>query len=268
MSRSRRKKGNQNISYWAMILSVAFLALIFMYVYIKAVSEQVEIDKASNCRTDGKSPRDTVLLLDATEVYSDSHLEALRNIVNKYVDSALIHERFTVYVLGDEPDRYEPQLVVCNPGNGDGVSPITGAPEKMFRAWTKSFKEPIIEIVNTLDAQLSAQTSPVMEMLKFVGLRTIARKTSVEKRIIMVSDMVENTESYSQYAQTNMKYFDWRDNPHFRQTRSQLNNVDVHIIYVERPTLSHIQGRNHIEKFWRPLIDNAGGALKSIKTIN
>ena len=28
--------------------------------------------------------------------------------------------------LGDDPDKYKPQFSVCNPGDGEGVSSVTG----------------------------------------------------------------------------------------------------------------------------------------------
>ena len=265
--RSRRKKGNQNISSWITIIVVILLGATLFYFYSKAASEQIDIDQTSNCRTDGSAPRDTVILLDATQTLTESHLEALRNIVTQYIDESVMYERFTVYVLEDQPDRYKPQFSVCNPGDGAGVSAISGNPAKIYRNWSTSFRQPIIDMVNSLDSDLSANSSPVMEMLKFVGLRSISRETSSEKRILLVSDMVENTKAYSQYSQTNLNYSDWKDTPHFRQTRSRLDGVDVNIIYVERPSLSSIQGKDHIEKFWSPLIDEAGGLLKSVKTI-
>lgn len=251
-----------------MIAVVGLLGVVLMFFYFKASSEKVELDSVSNCRLDGNSPRDTVILLDATQKLGDSHLEGLRNIINQYIDESIVHERFTIYVLGDDPNKYEPQFTVCNPGDGEGVSSISGNPQKIYRNWLKSFKQPIIDIINGLDADISASSSPVMEMLKFVGLRTIDRKMSSEKRILLVSDMVENTQSYSQYSQTNLAYTDWVNTTHFRQTRSRLNGVDIHVIYIERPSLSSIQGKDHIEKFWSPLIKAAGGRLQSVKTIN
>ena len=266
--RSRKKKGNQNISNWILISIVLISLVALMYFYFKVSSEQVAIDSKSNCRIDGNAPRDTIILLDATQKLSDSHLEALRNIINQYIDASILYERFTIYILGDDPDKYRPQFSVCNPGDGEGVSSVTGNPQKILRNWNNSFKQPIIDVVNSLDADISASSSPVMEMLKFVGLRSIDRNMSSEKRILIVSDMVENTESYSQYSQKNLSYREWIRTPYFRKTRSRLDNVEVNIIYVERPELSSIQGKDHIEKFWSPLIKEAGGRLQTVKTIN
>jgi hypothetical protein len=266
-TRNRRKKTNSSLPIIIIGLVLALLAL-FIFQYTKVVQGTIKTDAATNCRTDGVFPRDTVVLIDATEAVSTSQLEDLSNQLDQVVRNSIIHERFTIYFLRDDPDRFQPSLVVCNPGTGQNLSGTTNNLKKLMTTWEGSFKVPIKDSLLGLAELTPSNSSPIMEMLKFAGLRTFARSTSADQRLILISDMVEHNDSYSQYRNANLDFNSLAQTRYFREMRPRLSNVMIDILYIERSALAEIQGSDHITKFWQPLVRKSGGQIRDVTYIN
>jgi len=266
-ARSRRKKANNTLPI-IIIGSVLALLALFIYQYTLVVQGTVKTDAATNCRSDGVFPRDTVVLIDATERVSTAQFEYLSNQLEQVVQTSIIHERFSIYFLRDDPERFQPALVVCNPGTGQNLSSNTANLPKLMANWEKSFKAPIKESLLGLAEVSPSLSSPIMEMLKFVGLRTFARSTSADQRLILVSDMVEHNDSYSQYRNRDLDFEKLAQTRYFREMRPRLSDVMIDILYVERPALIEIQGGDHITKFWQPLVRQSGGQIRDVTYIN
>jgi hypothetical protein len=266
-TRNRRKKTNNSLPIIIISLLIALLVL-FLIQYVKVVQGTIKTDAATNCRSDGVSPRETVILIDATEAVSTAQLEDLSNQLEQVVRSSIIHERFTIYFLRDDPDRFQPSFIVCNPGTGQNLSAATNNLKKLMTTWEESFRAPIKDSLLGLAELTPSNSSPIMEMLKFAGLRTFARSTSEDQRLILVSDMVEHNNSYSQYRNTNLDFDSLAQTRYFREMRPKLSNVVIDILYIERPSLAKIQGSEHITKFWHPLVRKAGGQIRDVTYIN
>jgi len=175
-------------------------------------------------------------------------------------------EQFTLYSLNDDLDTYQPTLIICNPGDGQESSELTANIQLLTQTWEQDFYQKIVAAVESQMIIDEADNSPIMEMFKFVGIRSMFESTAPEKRIIVISDMVEHTSSYSQYTQS-VDFQTLKDSPYFREVRPSLDNVDVEMLYIERPELAVIQRRRHIT-FWENLIDEAGGRITLVEPIN
>ena len=268
MSRRNRRRKTSNALPIAIIGLVLILLVLFGYQFTKAVQSMVETDASTNCRSDGFFSRDTVVLLDATEGLSEAQLVGLTNQLEQVVRDSLIYERFTVYVLRDDPERFQSRLVVCNPGDGQNLDPNTNNIKRLLKNWQTSFRGPVIRSLQELSEVAPANSSPIMEMLKFVSLRTFSRSAAADKRLILVSDMVEHTDSYSQYRNTNLDFEKLSQTPYFREMRPALTGVMIDLLYIERPALAQLQGSDHITKFWQPLVRRAGGQIRNINYLN
>jgi len=266
--KAKQKKKNDQIKGSIILGFVGLLAIWFGFSLYDANDKFIELHPETNCRIDGVSPRETVILLDSTESLSEAQVETVINHLNHEIENAILFERFTVYSLKAEPERFQPQFSVCNPGDGSDKSFVNNNPRKILKKWETLFKDPILRAVTMMGYEEASQTSPVMEMLKFVGIRTFARSKSDEKRMILISDMVENTSKYSQYSDLSADFRANRDTPYFRKVKPRLLGVDVHILYIERSNLTKIQGKKHLERFWKPFLEASGGALSSITYIN
>jgi hypothetical protein len=268
MIRSRKKqkkKGSGPFPLIIITLVVGLFATLF-YQYFELTQNEIKLD-SNNCRVDGLFPRDTVILLDATDALSDSQLVGVGNRMELIVREGIMHERFTIYALEDDPDRFKSSRTLCNKGDGQQKPWLLRA-KKTLRDWRVEFRDPMLNSVKGLASVTPSTSSPIMEMIKFVGLRTFALSKSSDKRLILVSDMVEHTDSYSQYRDRKLDFENLSKSPYFREMRPRLNDVMIDLLYIERPALSDIQGSDHVTKFWRPFVRRSGGKIKSVTYIN
>ena len=268
MSRRRKKGTASSAMPVAIIMFVLTLFVLFAYQYVKAMQSVVETDKSTNCRSDGFFPRDSVLLLDATEGLSEAQLLHVTNELDRVVRDSIIYERFTVYFLKDDPERFQPRLVVCNPGDGQNLDPNKHNLKRLLKTWQNSFREPLIQSLQELADVTPATSSPIMEMLKFVSLRTFSRSTAIDKRLILVSDMVEHTNSYSQYRNKDLDFEKLSKAAYFREVRPRLDGVMIDVMYIERPALEKLQTIDHITRFWGPFVREFGGQINTINRVN
>ena len=268
MSRRSRRIKSDNRLPLIIIGFVLVVIILFVFFYVTEAQSAIETDPTTNCRVDKIIPRETVILLDATEAVSQSQLVGLSNQLEKIVQDSIIYERFKVYFLKDDPQRFKPKFSICNPGNGIGLSPFTNNLRKLMNNWEESFRTPMISSIEGLATINSSASSPIMEMLKFVGLRTFSRSSSSEKRLVLVSDMVEHTESYSQYRDRKFDFEKLAVTSYFKEMRPHLNGVHIDLLYLQRAELTDIQRSEHITKFWKPFIKNSGGQINIGETVN
>lgn len=266
--RKRKKSKRKNTNYLPQV-GIAIFAVLFItlfYKYFQLKGEIIQLDE-NNCRVDGLFSRDTVILLDSTEPLSESQQVDISNRAHKLVRDSLVHERFTIYALKDDPGRFQPAMVICNPGDGQDKPEILKA-KKSLRIFKNEFERPMIESFKDMSNLESSESSPIMEMLKFVGLRTFERSDSRDKRLILVSDMVEHTDAYSQYRDRRLDFQNLSNTPYFREMRPRLDGVYIDLLYLERSSLSEIQGSDHITKFWQPFVRRSGGQINNVTYIN
>lgn len=264
-SKKNKKKNTNHLP----LIGISIFALLFgtlIYQFFQLKQGMIQLD-GDNCRVDGLFPRDTVVLLDSTEALSESQQVDIKNRAEKLVRDSLLHERFTIYALQDNPDRFKPTLTLCNPGDGQEKSELIKA-KKELRMYKKEFEGPLIKSFSDMSSIVSSESSPIMEMLKFVGLRTFARSDSPDKRLILVSDMVEHTDSYSQYRNKNLDFESLSNTPYFREMRPRLDEVYIDLLYIERASLAEIQGSDHVTKFWQPFVRRSGGQINNVTYIN
>ncbi len=272
MSRRRRRASSSSGRLAGIVgVLVFFVFLGFLgYYLVRATINEVQRDDAM-CRIDEVFPRDTVILLDSTDSLNESQFLSVKNYVEKNVlEPSILDERFTVYVLNDQPDtfKFKPVVRVCRPRDGKNADPLTENPRIIKRNWDEKFIEPLLGPFTDLRANQQANSSPIMEMLKFVGHRTMTMSDAPEKRIIIVSDMVEHTSNYSQYRQSKIPFADLKNKPYFREMQPYLEGVDIEVLGIERPQLNHIQNTDHIRNFWEPFFAHAGGRLVRYKRVN
>jgi len=263
--KKKKKKGSGPFPFIIITLVVGLFGTLF-YQYFQLTQNEIKLD-SNNCRVDGLFPRDTVILLDATDALSDSQLVGVGNRMELIVSEAIMHERFTIYALEDDPDRFKSSRTLCNKGDGQ-QKPWLFRAKKTLRDWRVEFRDPMINSVKGLASVTPSKSSPIMEMIKFVGLRTFGLSKSSDKRLILVSDMVEHNDFYSQYRNRDLDFEKLAQTRYFREMRPRLSNVMIDILYVERPTLTGIQGSDHIRKFWQPLVRQSGGQIRDVTYIN
>jgi len=268
---SRRVKKKRNSDRWGtvMLVSAAFLAIaIFLYMNNEK-QESVSREKSSMCRIDGELSRETVIIIDATDNFSNTQALLVNKEVQSILDNSLVDERFSVYLLGEKINNSDSKnliISVCNPGDGSDKSALTNNLRRLKKKWEDGFYLKITSTIDDLVGDYSANKSPIMEMIKYASVNSLYGTKAKQSRMILISDMLHFTKNYSQYSEPPI-FENFKKLPYSLEVGPQLSQVEVNILYLVRPKDISRQNRGHIE-FWNQFVSSHGGKLTKVKRIN
>ena len=201
-----------------------------------------------------------VLLVDKTDPLTFTQKAAfqvrLRELIEKRTPPGYL---LSVFVLGESfQDNARPLVELCNPGDGSDRSPLTANPAHLRRRYEERFIAPLMAEADALQAATPAKTSPIFEMLQLVGINAFqSRGVKGERRLIVMSDMLQNTAQFSMYSGPS-DFGAFASSDYGRRVQAQLAGVEVELdILVDTPAL---QTRRHL-KFWEDWFDRAGARI-------
>ena len=201
-----------------------------------------------------------VLLVDKTDPLTFTQKEAfrvrLRELIEKRTPQGYL---LSVFVLGESfRDNAKPLVELCNPGDGSDRSALTANLAHLRRQYEERFIAPLMAEADALQAATPAKTSPIFEMLQLVGINAFqSHGVKGERRLIVMSDMLQNTTQFSMYR--GAADFDaFARSDYGRKVQAQLAGVDVELdVLVNTPAL---QTRRNL-KFWEDFFDRSGARL-------
>lgn len=185
----------QDIQGIGILLFVGFaIASLFALKYAISTSAD-DIDPETLCRIGHNDPV-TKVLIDKTDPWNENSRQRLARLIASLKINLAQHERLSIYIL-DETGTYSPTPVfdMCNPGRGDQASELYQNPRLIQKRYEEQFSAPLDEILETLLKPGSAPRSPILETMH--GLRGTG-----EERLVVVSDMMQNSEELTFYGQS------------------------------------------------------------------
>ena len=191
----------------------------FVAISIWLQSGRVAVDGKTMCPLDGPSGY-TVILIDATDEFSAIQKADLKRYFSDLKRDVPKHSQIAIFApqeMSDE-DFLSPELKICNPGDAKGISGMTANPVQIQRKYEVDFSD---KIDNVLDHGLmseGAPISPVMEMIQAVSVEAFPLNSSKPKRLIIVSDMLQNADWYSHYRDE-VAFDVARENPRFQRSK-------------------------------------------------
>lgn len=262
MSRPRRRGSRSGEAlYWIVgsLLIVVTLAAVGGLVFVKlSAAAHVQRSKDTLCPVDGPEAV-TVVLLDATDDLPEPSKIQLRTRLVDVAETLRPNEQLELRILSPAEPGGVRLFLKCNPGDGLGLSEWTDNPEMARRRWLREFRQPLDSALAEI-GPAEAATSPIMKAIQRIALESFdgRRRADVPKRLIIVSDMIEHDQDYSQYT-GDLSYERFQASPAYKKLRTDLDDVEVTIEYLQRlrPKLDSGQ---HIE-FWRKWVAENKGRL-------
>lgn len=227
------REQRQALAIWSTII-VFVLAFIVAYAALPAPES---LDEETLCPRDLTPPLQTVILIDKTDPLTETHLVALAKIINSEKDRLPRHGHLQIVVLESELSM---RFSLCRPGDGNDANVWKENPERLQQAFEKRFAKPLNELLAQLTLGSAAPHSPIMEAIETVAIGFAA--TVPTKRLIVVSDMLQNTGTISHYHQ------DQRAPGQKPSSIANLQGVAVEILYLQRDR--RLQDQAHHE-FWK-----------------
>ncbi len=270
-SRARRRRGGGRGGLKGPV-TIAFGLLLVLGIgatYVYKSSAYQPTDKNTFCLKNSAPPSATVILLDATDTLSAVQKQVITiRIMAEISDLIPRYGALQFYTVGPiVDDLLKPHFSLCNPGRSKEIDPLWGNPRLVEKKWKEGFSKKLDHILSQLLKSGEAKTSPIMEAMQSVSVSTFLDefKDSKSKRLIVISDMIQNTSEFSHYKST--KTFDqFRKTSYFQKMRPYLKGVDVEILYIRRKTRRKIQGESHVS-FWQQFVVESGGILSRVVPI-
>jgi len=217
----------------ALVLAIAGIVATFGYFKWKAGSS-VSLDANSFCPVTGPVSA-TVVLLDLTDPVTRPTLQDIENKFEELIQSVPVGGLLSIYGLTERTGEIIKKYSACNPGEGTDVDPIIANARLVQKRWESGYRKPFQEFIEGLSNKKSASHSPIMAGIQQVSLLVFNAPQIIggQMRLIVVSDMIENTDVYSHYR-LGATYDDFLKSPAFNMFRTNLNNVEVTILFIQR----------------------------------
>lgn len=264
-SRWDRKGGVEKTSHAIMAVVAGLLAvcIIGFFFYKAHTGKAGHIDKTTFCRENIDSV--TAVLIDATDELSVVQRTAIRNRIGQVKEGLPKYGRIDLYAIGEENQGMPRTLFsMCNPGTGADADAISENARLMKKKWTKEFSEKLDREIDRVMAAKAAAQSPIMEAIQAIALQSFGNTQTVraeEKRLILVSDMIQHSTALSQFKGVAAGSFEkFAKTDGYRKVRADLTGVNVEIFYLHRTVAKNIQTPEHLT-FWEQFIRDSAGRL-------
>ncbi len=263
MARRRRRRGggeSLKIALGLLLALAAFGALGAIFWLRETAALPPTLDAETLCPVDG--PRAvTVVLLDGSDALPDAGQRQVTTALLDLAETLPDHGLLELRLLDPADPGGRILFHRCNPGTGAGLSEWTANPQAARKRWLASFREPIGTVLAGGLPQLAAETSPIMAAIQRIALDRFDGHAleGVPKALVVVSDMIENTPAYSQYAgDASIERF--RASPAAKTFSTDLKGAKVTVYYVDRLTGRGFGSADHL-KFWASWFGGNGGSL-------
>ena len=232
-----------------------FAALIIIAFVLQ--SNQVKVD-AAFCPTE-QTYAHTLVLIDDTETLSLGQIAAVQRYMKEIPNNLETKEKLSLHMLYESAEGNLASIFsLCNPKIKEGkCNELYQNCDKIKKEYEQEFSGVLEENLQRLYGIGENPTSPIMEVIyKLSSLPDFGSGYDDKMRLIIFSDMMQNSDRYSHYK--NIDFGQCSGNSYCQGAIPSLRNAEVIIYYIERPKFQAIQGREHIY-FWEQYF-RAGGA--------
>ena len=241
------------------LIFLALAALGALALFYFSVTPKPRLDTASLCPVDGPQGI-TVVLVDTSDDLPQPAQREVLGMLEDQITALPAYYKLDVRVLDIAGGRSRSLFSRCNPGDGTGLSEWTDNPRLARMRWLDDFRQPAKDAVKSSLSSASSKSSPIMGAIQDIAIDQFSSSAAekIEKKLIVISDMLEFTPLYSQYpAAGDLSYQRFKRSAAYLKFRTDLHDAHVKIEYVQQTQVT-IDSVKHIE-FWKEWIaDNRG----------
>ena len=261
----RKKKKNKKGTGagWAggALITIAVLAMGALGAFYYFAPRGLALDPKSLCPVDGPDGI-RVVLVDATDDLPEVAKRQALQILDDEITSLPAYYKLDIRVLDVAGIKSRSLFAKCNPGDGKGLSESTDNPRIARQKWIEGFRKPAREAVESSLGSASADNSPIMAAIQDIAVDQFSSVAAqrAEKKLVVISDMLEFTPYYSQYPRAgDLSYERFRRSPAYIKFRTDLHGAEMRVEYVQRASIS-AQFATALAKFWQQWTHDNGGS--------
>jgi len=265
--KANKSKGSKDLLGIMIIVVVVIVTVGILFSVMKYQKNEMVYNQQTLCPEDQKNIRSHIaILVDSSEPYNKVQLAYLDKYISNFINQNIAkHDKVSIYTIDDKSyKKLIPTIEICNPGVGDDINPLIGNPEMAKRKWSESFNKPLTNSIKDLFDIGQSDISPIMEMIQAVAIKSFSHDAG-NKKLIIISDLIQNTSDYSHYkTPPNFKIF--VKTAYYKHVKTDLNNVEVTVLYLLRKGIESMQNRKHI-MFWEEYINSLGGQIVKVENV-
>lgn len=192
----RRERGPV---FWRYSIGGMLAAVFALFAFI-AFNVAPATDVETACRIDRMDPAHTVLLIDQSDPFNPNDFGWVSEFVNAEARMLPKYGRLTV-LTPNSAAPYSPRTVFvgCSPGSADDANPILQNPQMVEATWRSQFFDPLKESIEETLLETEQASSPLSEAIYAVGDRADFQRTVDNRRFVIVSDLMQHSDSFSFY---------------------------------------------------------------------
>lgn len=207
----------------------------FIWLFLSA-SAKNPILTADSCPVTGPTEQ-LLVLVDVTDPIGKITQTDLLNHLGEIASGLGKGGRFELRVLEPGTDRTRTLFSACNPGNGSDLDHWTGNPDMAKRRWSESFDAPLKAATEAALSGQESETSPLMAAIQQISVDRLGTSAlrNLTNRLVIVSDMLENTEYFSMYR-SGADFAAYEESDASRRFGTDLANTSVELWFIRRQT--------------------------------
>jgi hypothetical protein len=168
--------------------------------YAALVLRPAEYDPDTLCLA-GEVPPHVAVVIDKTDLYSPEQAFGIEQLVLDSRDQLEIGERLTLFELDARGELVNTNdFSLCNPGRGDQINPLYRNPQRVEARYQALFEGPLQAALADLVEPKESPASPILESLARLALTPNFDDTIPAREIVLVSDMLQNSQLFSVYG--------------------------------------------------------------------
>ena len=257
------RRGASNIG-WYVAIGVCVLVIVGVFVGSQTLISKNKINDATLCHFDGPV-NVTAILLDLTDPLNNTQQARLKTNIENEIASSSTDTMISLGVVSEEPQRWGSLFAKCKPATGEQANALYENPSQIRDRYQREF---LIPIRATIDATLVGKAenqSPIMEALQsLVASTPDFTRARGQRKLIIVSDMLQHSDTISFYRGQGWEYFSGRDGE--SRLATSLSNVSVEIMRIPRSG-NNTPPRELVGNFWTRYFDRQGSRPPSVSSL-
>lgn len=261
MSKKRRRRGgkgkkrNSSVLSWVALAGVVAVAIALGVVVVRTIMNVPQYDEATLCPVEGPTSS-LVVLLDLTDPVSETQARTLNRILEQRIDATPAGTLISVGVVSENPDEWGAQFTRCKPEMGENANVIYQNPGLIAEQFEMGFRLPLRSALDEmLDSEEQSQ-SPIVEALhRLVEDTLVMTPGNAPSQLIIVSDMIQNSDRVSFYACQGWDHFRVGGEPLSRN----LTGTNIVLVRISRSGANACVAEE-LEPFWARYLDEKGAS--------
>jgi hypothetical protein len=234
--------------------------------YFKSQKELVRTDSNTLCPTDRPPSEVIVLLLDMSDEFSEPQRLKIANEFDQLKSRMARFGLIEAYAVDRLQQRVtKPVVHLCNPGTGADMNQFYQNPDLARKKW-EGFVRQLDGELQRLMATPKSATSAIFEAVQATALRTFNRPEyeGLPKRLIIVSDLLQNVPKYSQYNGV-QPFKDFKRFPYYSDVHADLKGVSIKVLYLVRPDAPQKWPEHY--RFWEEYFLDQGATVERFEPV-